>query len=173
MVVDRAARQVGKLGARSGDLSLALLVGEAHHRVGVGHVEVAADQRHAERREQVPEEDGSGFGAAVPIGVAQERDPVGAGDTSTGHLLNLLHGPALEALGLLGRLVGFGDQHVAVGQDVDPARTAVVLHLGRAVTLGAELNAELELQTRRDTTTDPVQPMGERGAFVADHVATD
>ena len=40
-----------------------------------------------------------------------------------------------------------------------------------AVTLGAELNAELELQTRRDTTTAPVQPMGERGAFVADHVA--
>ena len=42
-----------------------------------------------------------------------------------------------------------------------------------AVILGAELNAELELQTRRDTTTDPVQPMGERGAFVADHVATN
>ena len=41
-----------------------------------------------------------------------------------------------------------------------------------AVILGAELNAELELQTRRDTTTTaPAQPMGERGAFVADHVA--
>jgi membrane protein len=40
-----------------------------------------------------------------------------------------------------------------------------------AVILGAELNAELELQTRRDTTTEPVRPMGERGAFVADHVA--
>jgi membrane protein len=40
-----------------------------------------------------------------------------------------------------------------------------------AVILGAELNAELELQTRRDTTTGPVRPMGERGAFVADHVA--
>ena len=41
-----------------------------------------------------------------------------------------------------------------------------------AVMLGAELNAELELQTRRDTTTGPIKPMGERGAFVADHVAT-
>jgi membrane protein len=40
-----------------------------------------------------------------------------------------------------------------------------------AVILGAELDAELELQTRRDTTTNPVRPMGERGAFVADHVA--
>ena len=40
-----------------------------------------------------------------------------------------------------------------------------------AVTLGAELNAELELQTMRDTTTAPPQPMGERGAFVADNLA--
>lgn len=40
-----------------------------------------------------------------------------------------------------------------------------------AVILGAELNAELELQTRKDSTTDPSQPMGRRNAFVADHVA--
>ncbi|WP_191059129.1 YihY/virulence factor BrkB family protein [Geminicoccus harenae] len=39
-----------------------------------------------------------------------------------------------------------------------------------ALLLGAELNAELELQTRRDTTIDPAAPMGRRGAFVADHV---
>jgi membrane protein len=41
------------------------------------------------------------------------------------------------------------------------------------VLIGAELNAELELQTRHDTTTGPTRPMGERGAFVADHVADD
>jgi membrane protein len=40
-----------------------------------------------------------------------------------------------------------------------------------AVILGAEFNAELELQTKRDTTTAPVRPMGKREAFVADHVA--
>jgi membrane protein len=40
-----------------------------------------------------------------------------------------------------------------------------------AVLLGAELNAELELQTRRDTTVGPPRPLGERGAYVADHVA--
>jgi membrane protein len=40
-----------------------------------------------------------------------------------------------------------------------------------AVLLGAELNAELELQTSRDTTVGPSQPLGERGAYVADHVA--
>jgi len=39
------------------------------------------------------------------------------------------------------------------------------------VLLGAEINAQLELQTERDTTTGPPKPMGERGAYVADHVA--
>ena len=39
------------------------------------------------------------------------------------------------------------------------------------VLLGAEINAELELQTAQDTTTGKPLPMGERGAFVADHVA--
>ena len=34
--------------------------------------------------------------------------------------------------------------------------------------VGAELNAELEHQTARDTTTGPPLPMGARGAFVAD-----
>ncbi|MEL6752043.1 MAG: YihY/virulence factor BrkB family protein [Pseudomonadota bacterium] len=36
--------------------------------------------------------------------------------------------------------------------------------------MGAELNAEMEHQTRRDTTTGQREPMGERGAHVADHV---
>jgi membrane protein len=39
------------------------------------------------------------------------------------------------------------------------------------VLLGAEINAELELQTARDTTSGKAKPMGKRGAFVADHVA--
>lgn len=41
------------------------------------------------------------------------------------------------------------------------------------VLVGAELNAELEHQTRRDTTRDGDQPRGERGAFVADHVGRE
>ncbi len=40
-----------------------------------------------------------------------------------------------------------------------------------AVLLGAELNAELELQTGRDSTDGPPRPIGRRGAYVADHVA--
>lgn len=36
------------------------------------------------------------------------------------------------------------------------------------VLLGGQINAEMEHQTRRDTTTGPPQPMGERDAYVAD-----
>lgn len=38
------------------------------------------------------------------------------------------------------------------------------------VIVGAELNAELEHQTARDTTTGTPLPMGERGAYVADTI---
>src|SRR5918996_2696734 len=38
------------------------------------------------------------------------------------------------------------------------------------VLLGAELNAEMEHQTERDTTTGAPRPLGERDAYVADHV---
>ena len=39
------------------------------------------------------------------------------------------------------------------------------------VLVGAEINAELELQTAQDTTRGRSRPPGKRGAFVADHVA--
>ncbi len=38
------------------------------------------------------------------------------------------------------------------------------------VLLGAEINAELERQTKKDSTTDGGKPMGERDAFAADTV---
>jgi membrane protein len=38
------------------------------------------------------------------------------------------------------------------------------------VLLGAELNAEMEHQTRKDTTTGAAKPLGQRDAYVADHV---
>jgi membrane protein len=41
------------------------------------------------------------------------------------------------------------------------------------VLLGAQLNSELELQTLRDSTEGLVKPLGQRGAFVADHVARE
>lgn len=41
------------------------------------------------------------------------------------------------------------------------------------VLLGAELNAELEMQTVLDSTEGPPKPLGKRGAYVADHVAEE
>ena len=41
------------------------------------------------------------------------------------------------------------------------------------VLLGAELNAELEMQTAQDSTTGDAKPMGRRGAYVADHIAEE
>lgn len=38
------------------------------------------------------------------------------------------------------------------------------------VALGAELNAELELTTKVDSTTGPSRPLGKRGAYVADNL---
>lgn len=42
---------------------------------------------------------------------------------------------------------------------------------GFVVLMGAELNSEMEHQTRRDTTKGPERPMGERGAVKADTLA--
>ncbi len=41
------------------------------------------------------------------------------------------------------------------------------------ILLGAEINSEMEHQTAQDTTTGTDKPMGQRGAFHADHVAAD
>ncbi|MGH8139939.1 MAG: YihY/virulence factor BrkB family protein [Steroidobacteraceae bacterium] len=38
------------------------------------------------------------------------------------------------------------------------------------IVLGAEINAEMERQTRRDTTEGPQKPLGQRGAYAADTV---
>jgi membrane protein len=42
-----------------------------------------------------------------------------------------------------------------------------------AFLVGAELNSEIEHQTAKDSTTGAPVPMGARGAWAADHVATD
>ena len=41
------------------------------------------------------------------------------------------------------------------------------------VLIGARLNAEMEYETKFDTTAGPQRPMGQRGAFVADHIASE
>jgi membrane protein len=42
-----------------------------------------------------------------------------------------------------------------------------------AFVFGAELNSEIEHQTAVDSTTGSPEPMGDRGAWAADNVATD
>jgi membrane protein len=42
-----------------------------------------------------------------------------------------------------------------------------------AFVIGAELNSEIEHQTAKDSTTGSPAPMGKRGAWAADNVATD
>jgi membrane protein len=42
-----------------------------------------------------------------------------------------------------------------------------------AIVFGAELNSEIEHQTAKDSTTGSPEPMGDRGAWAADNVATD
>jgi membrane protein len=42
-----------------------------------------------------------------------------------------------------------------------------------AFIFGAELNSEIEHQTAKDSTTGSPEPIGERGAWAADNVATD
>lgn len=66
----------------------------------------------------------------------------------------------------------FGDYSETYG----PAAAVIILMLWFNLTsfivlLGAEINAELEHQTAQDTTTGEPEPMGDRGAFHADHVA--
>ena len=101
------------------------LVGKAHDRVGIGDIELVADQRHAERRVQAFEEDASGLGDAVAVGVAQQRDAVGARRRRRrrASCTSFVH-PAPDALAVirLRRRVGFGHQHVAVRQHIDRAR---------------------------------------------------
>jgi len=62
-----------------------------------------------------------------------------------------------ETYGALGAVIGF--------MTWIWISTAIVL-------TGAELDAEMERQTEKDTTTGPARPMGGRGARMADTVAT-
>jgi membrane protein len=71
-------------------------------------------------------------------------------------------------------IANFGDYNEMYG-----ALAAVVILLfwlyisAFVVIIGAEVNSEMERQTRRDTTTGEEKPMGKRRAYAADTVAED
>lgn len=71
----------------------------------------------------------------------------------------------------IGRFGNYNETYGALG-----AVIVMLLWLyisGYIIVAGAELNAELEHQTTDDTTVGPREPMGERGAYVADHTPTE
>jgi membrane protein len=91
----------------------------------------------------------------------------------------LTPGSALFAVGWVVLTLGFGiyvARFGSYGATYGSLSAVVVLltwmYLSAYVLLfGAELNSELEHQTTRDTTAGPERPLGERGAWAADHVA--
>ncbi|MGP7795404.1 YhjD/YihY/BrkB family envelope integrity protein [Sphingomonas sp. CLY1604] len=93
----------------------------------------------------------------------------------------LTPGSLFAAIGWLLLSVGFGLYVASFGNynATYGSLSAVVVMLtwlylsSYILVFGAELNAELEHQTRIDTTTGSAQPLGSRGSWVADHVAGD
>ncbi|MBB4856808.1 membrane protein [Novosphingobium chloroacetimidivorans] len=89
-------------------------------------------------------------------------------------------GSLVFALAWVGLTVGFGAYVANFGNysaTYGSLATVVILltwlYLSSyLLVFGAELNSELEHQTRRDTTGGPELPLGERGAWSADHVAS-
>ena len=121
VMVDRPARQFGKQRAGPVDAGLARLVGKAQHAVGVGDIEIAAHQHHAERRMQMVDEDVPFVGDAVAVGVTQQQDAVARLDARMGPLLDQVHDDLLGTADRLARAVRFRHQHIAIGQGVDRA----------------------------------------------------
>lgn len=91
----------------------------------------------------------------------------------------LSFGSALATILWLIATVGFGFYATTLGNynATYGSLSAVVVLLmwlwvsAYAILLGAEINAEAERQTSRDSTTGPEKPLGKRGATVADQVA--
>ncbi len=111
-----------ELPSRCGDAAGARRVGEGHHAVGVADVEGIAHKRHAEGLALALQKHLACFRHAVAIGVAQQRDAVGAHPHGVGAFHRADHGVVEDGPGRAVRAHGLGDQHIAIGQHLDPAR---------------------------------------------------
>src|SRR4029077_15183248 len=141
VVVDGAAGKRRQYGAGRGDLRIARRVGIANDRIGIGDIEVVADQGHTEGRVEVIEEDALRLRLAVAVSVAQQRYAVARPGVParSDPGLNPAHDQILRAVDGIGPgLPRLDHQDVAVGENVDRAR---MLEAGRQ---------RLNLQTVRD-----------------------
>jgi hypothetical protein len=111
-----------KEAARRIDAGVAVGVGEGHQRVGVADIERAVEHRHAERVVQAVEEHVAGLGDAVAVGIAQQGNPVRAVAEGRGPAHGGRHRIVEDRTDAARHRKRLRGQHVAIGQDVDPAR---------------------------------------------------
>ena len=122
VVIDLSGWERRKRRRRRGDLGRAVLIGEADDSVGIGDIEIVADQRHAERRMEVLQKNRPRLRGPIAILIAQQGDAVGALDAGAGASHDMLHEPAAKPAHRFAWAVGFRHQHVAVRQHIQPAR---------------------------------------------------
>jgi membrane protein len=109
-------------------------------------------------------------GGAVPLCPRPRRAEVGLVSWGSG-IATLLW--LLASIGFSFYVNAFGNYNKTYGALSGVIILMFWLFLSAFVVLvGAELNAEMELQTAKDTTAGPTRPMGDRDAHAADHVAT-
>ena len=124
MIIDGAGRQIGHLHRGCGDRRLPILIGKPQQGIGVGDIEVVTHQGHAEGRIEPGQEGRLRLGHAVAVGIAQQHDAIGARHAHAGAARDKgddhLHDARLSIRPCRG--VGLGDEHVAIRQDVQPAR---------------------------------------------------
>lgn len=113
------------------------------------------------------------FGLGILYRYGPDRDPARWRWVSWGAVVATLMWIAVSA-GFSFYVASFGNYNKTYG-----ALGAVVVLLlwflisAYCVLFGAELNAEMEHQTKRDTTKGPDQPRGKRGAYVADNIGVE
>ena len=117
-----ATRQIDDLGALGRDAGFTFLVRKSDNRVGVGDVKRLADQRHAEGRVEALQENRTLVGNAIAIAVTQQRDAVGRAGAGTGPAHQHTHHPIGDAVLHARRRIGFGNEQIAIGQQIHPAR---------------------------------------------------
>ena len=124
-VVVSSGRQVGDLDGCRLDPGLPGPIREGHHGIGIGHEQTISDQRHAEGRHEVLKEDRPGLRYPVAVRITQQGDAVGARHPRARAAHDQPLDPTADPTLLVFRLwrrVGFGDQHIAVREAIQPAR---------------------------------------------------